>query len=330
MSKVCLYFIQQPEKDRWIRGDRHVRPWIRRLLRGPGRPSGIERVFLNLCHGVDRLGIPYVVNPPFGDLKRGDRIGVLGRGRHCLDGYDRPFPIVAGIGLMTHPSEWPTLCDDYPVVRYLQHASWANDLYKPYYGDRCALWPAGIDTDSWQPTESRRKDTDFLLYNKIHWCINERRIELLDPIKKILQKQGLSFLEIRYGHYRPVEYRQALARCRAMIFLSESESQGIACQEALSSGVPVLAWDPGECRDPLRFQWGVPHIPASSVPFFDERCGMCFPHSGAFLETLGCFLCTLQSGRFAPREHILERFTLEKSATQFLSYLDAAQEVGQE
>ncbi|MBF0426428.1 MAG: glycosyltransferase family 1 protein, partial [Magnetococcales bacterium] len=87
MSRVCLYFIRPPETDRWLRGDRHLRPFIRRLIRGRRRPSGIERVFLNLCLGLDRLGVPYVVNLPFRDLQAGDRIGILGQGRHCLDGY---------------------------------------------------------------------------------------------------------------------------------------------------------------------------------------------------------------------------------------------------
>ncbi|MBF0176409.1 MAG: glycosyltransferase [Magnetococcales bacterium] len=325
MSRICLYYIVEPEKDRWFRGDHHIRPKIRRLLRGPTPPTGPGQVFANLCRGLDHLRVPYCVNLPFGDLEQGDRIGVLGLGLNCLNGYNHPFPIVAGISLMSHPSQWPTLCDDYPVVRYLQHSSWSNDLYKPYFGDRCALWPAGIDTHYWQPTHDKiPKDYDFLIYNKISWCREERRIELIDPIRHILHKRGLRSMEIRYGSYRPDMYRQALARCRAMIFLSESESQGIAYQEALASGVPVLAWDPGECRDPSRFQWGVPHIPASSVPFFDERCGMRFVHSGVFPEVLDHFMDHLHTHRFAPRDYILENLTLELSTRQFLHYLEEA------
>ncbi|MBF0137272.1 MAG: hypothetical protein H7833_12975 [Magnetococcus sp. DMHC-1] len=325
MSRICLYYIQPPEQDRWIRGDRHVRPWIRRLLRGPERHFGVGRVFLNLCLGLDRIEAPYHVNLPFRELKEGDRIGILGLGQNCLDGYERPFPIVAGIGLMSHPSQWPTLCEDYPVVRYLQHSAWSNDMYKPYFGERCALWPAGVDTSYWQPTGSRvQKDCDFLLYNKIHWRIEEQNVELLDPIRRTLEKRGFRFMEIRYGHYNHEQYRQALARCRAMIFITEHESQGIAYQEALASGVPVLAWDAGQYLDPNRFAWGTADVPVSSVPFFDARCGLKFPDFSTFPDLLDLFVSHLQGGRFAPRDYILENLTLEQSARNFIRHLDEA------
>ena len=127
MSRICLYYKREPECDRWILGDRYIRPLIRRLVRGKPRAGGIDKVFINLCLGLDKLGIKYEVNLPFKKIKDDDLIGILGRGRNCLNGYDRPNPIVAGIGLMTHPSEWSTLCEDYPVVKYLQHSEWANN-----------------------------------------------------------------------------------------------------------------------------------------------------------------------------------------------------------
>ena len=102
MSRLCLYYVPEPERDRWLPGDRHWRPIVRRLVRGKPRPSGIDNVFLNLRAGLDRLGIAYVVNEPFRRLRASDAVGVLGRGRHCLDGYRQANPIVAGIGLMTH------------------------------------------------------------------------------------------------------------------------------------------------------------------------------------------------------------------------------------
>src|SRR5690606_33589620 len=129
------------------------------------RPGGLEKVVINLRLGLERAGIPYVFNLPFHRLKPEDRVAILGVGRHCLRGYDRPNPIVAGIGLMTHPSQWPTLCDDYPVVRYLQHSAWCDAIYRPWFGDRCAIWPVGIDTDRWRPAAPETKTVDFLLYD---------------------------------------------------------------------------------------------------------------------------------------------------------------------
>ena len=88
-----------------------------------------------------------------------------------------------------------------------------------------------------------------------------------------------------------------------MIFLCSHESQGIACQEAMSAGVPIFAWDPGFCMDPERFLWGDPVIPATSVPYFDERCGLRFrdfPRTRA--SSLANFLETMKSGSYDPRD----------------------------
>jgi glycosyltransferase involved in cell wall biosynthesis len=321
MSRLCLYYIREPERDRWLPGDRYIRPSIRRLVRGVSRPGGVDKVFINLRLGLNKLGIQYEVNLPFKQLRKGDRVGILGRGLSCLNGYDRSNPIVAGIGLMTHPSEWPDLCQQYPVVKYLQHSHWANDVYKPYFGERCTIWPVGIDTDFWQPAPQESKSVDFLIYNKIRWDYDQRVADLLTPIRQLLTQQGLSFEELRYGSYKQEDYQKALNHCRAMIFLCEHESQGIAYQECLSSGVPILAWDQGQCLDPNRFTWGMPHISATSVPFFDEHCGVKFKDMGEFPTKLEEFLDKLNSQQFAPRDYILENLTLEKCAQHYIEIL---------
>lgn len=322
--RVCLYYRLPPESNRWLPGDRWVRPIVRRLLRGKPRPGGVDKVFINLCLGLDRLNVTYEVNLPFHKLRPNDLVGVLGRGRHCLDGYAQSNPIVAGIGLMTHPSEWPSLCHDYPVVRYLQHSAWANEVYRPYFGDRCATWPVGIDTDEWQPSvNSCDRRVDFLVYDKIMWDYLRVAAELKDPILHELRRRKLTFEIIRYGAYTPDEFRQALQRCRAIIFLCEHESQGIAYLEALSTGVPILAWDQGWCLDPNRFRWGQPQIPASSVPFFDDRCGEKFTDASDFPKRLDDFWQKLNHNTFRPRDYVLESLTLEKCARHFLELLES-------
>lgn len=50
-GRICLYFRPLPEQDRWLPGDRFVRPAIRRLIRGRPRVGGVENVFHNLFIG---------------------------------------------------------------------------------------------------------------------------------------------------------------------------------------------------------------------------------------------------------------------------------------
>jgi hypothetical protein len=319
--RTCLYYRVEPMKDRWFPSDRIPRRIVRKLLRGKPRLGGVDKVFANLCLGLDQLKVPYVVNLPFSELTKDDRVGVLGRGRYALEGYDRSSPIVAGVGLMTHPSEWPDLCDRYPIARYLQHSEWANDVYKPYFGDRCGIWPVGIDTRKWKPLDGK-KDIDFLLYNKVRWDYANYEANLVQPIRELLNRRGLKFREIRYGSYAERDYQQLLARSRSMIFLCEHESQGLAYQECLSSDVPVLAWDQGKMLDPQRFVWGAPDVSASSVPYFDIRCGEKFGSIRQFGAQLDLFLERVRHGDLRPRKYILENLTLDRCAARFLKILE--------
>jgi len=317
MSRLCLYFRREPERNRWVRGDRFVRPLVRRAIRGKSRPGGIDKVFLNLRLGLDRIGVPYEVNLPFSSLRDDDRVGVIGVGRYALEGYHRRNPLVAGVALMAHPNEWPTLCHDYSIAAYLQHSEWVNEIYRRCFGDHCRIWPVGIDTAAWSPT-SVPKTCDFLLYDKIMWEREKMVPILLDPIRSELARRGLSYTELRYGDYTPQQYRDGLRDARAMIFLCEHESQGIGYLEALSSGVPILAWDQGRWLDPNRFAWGDPEVAATSVPYFDERCGLRFRDVSEFSPQLSKFLELVSSAVLAPRDYVLENLTLEKCAQAYL------------
>ncbi|MBE0612753.1 MAG: glycosyltransferase [Burkholderiales bacterium] len=319
-ERICLYYRVEPERDRWAPGDRFIRPIVRRLVRGKRRLGGVDKVFFNLCLGLDRLGIRYETNIPFKRLRADDRVAVLGRGRHSLQGYDRTNPIVAGIGLMGHPGEWPTLCTDYPVVRYLQHSDWANDVYKPYFGKRCGIWPVGINTHAWTPS-AVPKDLDFLFYDKVQWNRERNQRELIQPIKDVLRRRRMKFAEIRYGGYDESDFRGLLSRSKAMIFLSESESQGLAYQECMSSGVPVLAWDQGWWLDPSRFKWGNADVRATSVPYFDDNCGSTFRNLDEFETSLDRFLDRLHLQEFDPRAYILKNLTLEHCSQRFVDIL---------
>ncbi len=124
----------------------------------------------------------------------------------------------------------------------------------PYWGDRVRAWPVGIDTDRWTPRPGGTADFDVLVYDKIRWEHARYEQELLDPILSALASRGLSVGRIRYGSYLEEDFTSLVQRSRAMIFLCEHETQGLAYQQALSCNVPILAWDRGGYwRDPEYF-----------------------------------------------------------------------------
>jgi hypothetical protein len=143
---------------------------------------------------------------------------------------------------------------------------------------------------------------------------------LLAVIMDFASRKNLAVETVGYGHYTEWQYRSLLGRSRAMIFLCEHESQGLAYQECLSSGVPVLAWDQGQCLDPNRFAWGQPNIAATSVPYFDERCGERFAGPEELEQKLSLFTEKVDAAAYSPREFVMENLTLQGCAAQFLSF----------
>lgn len=321
-KRICLYYLKPAPSDRWFSGDHKIRAFIRQLLRGKDRISSLELVFLNLCEGFKKIGVDFTINLPFKDLRPSDVVIVLGQGKYSLENYNKENPIIAGIGLMTHPNDWPTLFKDYPVKTYLQHSEWTAAIYNRWFGpNTCKIWPAGIDVDFWKPVKKEKKS--FLVYEKFLWDkeINQKKITA--PIIQFLKQQNLSYQLIRYGDYTKQSYKDLLEDSLGMIFLCEHESQGLAYQEAMAMDVPILAWDQGLWLDTNRFMWGEENlVPATSVPYFSEECGMKFKTLSDFNTAFPNFYESILASKFNPRAYVLANLTLEKSAERILAIIN--------
>ena len=315
-------FYEEPECDRWIPGDRYPRKIIRHLVRGKPRVGGQKRVFLNLCAGLDKLGISYRVNDyKYIQRHSEEQACIIGK-PHVLNQINWKNPIIFGASVFSHPSDDLNLFKRLPIEKILVPGEWARKMFEPYYGDRVAAWPVGIDTELWKPNIDVDKDIDILLYDKVRWEHDVYEQKLIDPILVKLNSLGLKTHLIRYGFYEEEQFHYLLKRSKAMIFLCEHETQGIAYQQALSCGVPILAWDRGGYwQDPSYFPDRVKFQSVSTVPYWDERCGVKFQNISEFNSKLKQFLDLLNSNKFAPRNYILENLTLEKCAQNYLELL---------
>ncbi len=321
MKHPLALFYEEPDPNRWFPGDRYPRRLIRRLVHGPRRPGGQEIVFLNLRAGLDRLGVPYRVNDyRWARHNPNAPVGIIGK-PFVLDRLEWRNPILFGASVMSHPDVDPGLLARRPIQRILVPGEWMRQMCEPRWGDRVRTWPVGIDTDLWQPAEHASPRWDFLLYDKVRWEHDRYERELLGPIRDRLRSAGLSFTEIRYGRYREEDYRALLPQCRALLFLCEHETQGLAYQQALSSGVPILAWNRGGFwQDPEFYPHRVQFRPVSSVPYWDPRCGEFFTGMDTFSAALARFQDQLAAGAYAPRDYILDNLTLEKGAQGYLHH----------
>ncbi len=317
-------FFEEQDTDRWIPFDRYPRRVVRLLLRGPRQPGGARRVFLNLQKGLDRIGVPYRVND-FGFIRQHDEDALV-----CLIGqpqmlhHFRPHtPMIFGPALYNHPLDDEALPRRHAIRRIVVPSAWVKEMFSKFWPTLVSVWPVGIDTDLWAPGGGP-KDVDVLVYEKLFRDRDRHWVELVEPLIAELRRQGLAVEYLRYGHYRERELFALSRRARAMIYLSPHETQGIAVEQMMAADVPVLAWDPGGDWQSLEYLLrGVRFGPVTSVPYWDDRCGVKFTGAGDFRDAFARFWPGVLNGRFAPRQMILDRgLTLEIAAQAYVDLVD--------
>ncbi|WP_316796702.1 hypothetical protein [Pedobacter agri] len=329
MDKVLNLFYEEPDPDRWFKYDRYPRKFLRRILRGKPRPGGVMMIALELMKGLDRLGIPYRFNDyKYAKTHPEELIGVIGK-PHLIFGKKFINPILFGAGVFSHPIECIDFFLKYPnVKKMLVPGEWMRKMCDSFYPNKIESWAVGIDTIKWSPHIKKNKlVADFLIYDKIRWERLFYQTELINPIKKELEKLGLSYNIIRYGEYNHQDFIDELSEAKAVIFLCEHETQGIAYQEILATNTSIFAWDRGGFwQDPYYYPHKVKYEPVTSVPYWDNRCGMKFKDLNDFNSALPQFIKNLNNNIFEPRKYILENLTLEISAQKYLNIMNSINE----
>ena len=325
-DRTVLLFYEDIEADRLVAGDRYLARAARRVyhaLTEGQRVSGFEIVFGLLVRALRAAGCRVVVNNPWLARRHPEHPVAIAGYPHVLDRWDLPNPAVLGPGLLDHPAERPALMRDPRFRTYFVPCDWMQALFEPYYPGACRVWFGGIDVAEWPDVSQHPKDIDLLIYDKIRWDRDHWVPALLEPIEAELTRRGLRHVRVKRGAYDHAGFRGLLARSRGMLFLAEHETQGLAYQEAMASGVPILAWDPETWMDPNRPRWTDQPVRASSVPFFSPACGERFLDLASFPAALDAFLSRLP--QYAPRAYVRDALSFERSAKLFLdAYIAAA------
>jgi glycosyltransferase involved in cell wall biosynthesis len=324
--RVLNLFYEEPDPDRWAPFDRHPRRLIRRLVRGPDQPGGAMRVFLNLMAGLDRVEAAYRVND-YGYIRANpDELACVIGKPQVLDKIPFPTPILFGTSIYSHPNDDPDLPKRRPIRQVLVPSPWVRDMFAEVWPGLVSVWPVGIDTDRWSIDPASSRDVDVLIYDKIFWQRDLHLRTLIEPLHAELSRRRLRVKVLRYGSYREEELFRLSRRVRSMVFLSRHETQGIAAQQMMASGVPLFAWDKGgPWQDPKYAPHQVRFGPVSSVPYWDERCGAKFADGEDLPAAFDTFWSGVEAGSYAPRQMVLDHFTLEKRAR---AYLELAETYG--
>jgi hypothetical protein len=135
-----------------------------------------------------------------------------------------------------------------------------------------------------------------------------------------------NFLDERYVEYKIFDYIKRydeedylywLQKSKYGIILDAHESQGFAIEEALSCNVPLLVWNVKFMSQEYKSRYD--DIPATTVDYFDERCGEIFYEQNELEAKFEEFTNKLDT--YSPREYILENLSCEKCCERFLSII---------
>lgn len=285
--------------------------------------TGFYTAFLNLKKGLEALGMDVHVND-FAHARHNPNhvIGISG-----FPGvYQRvklPNPAVFGPGFVPRPADFDEVTAGHNIKIFTQPSEWYCTIWRPKLGKRITPMFVPIILDDWPNLKFKNKTHDVVIYDKIRWHREYMVPRILDRLKAYLDARGLSYTVLQYGNHRLSDFKIALHEGKSMAFLCEHETQGIAYQEAMASGIPVFAWDEGNLVDPEEKAIAPNNLQVSSVPYFESRCGLKFKES-LMERKFDQFWSNLSS--YEPRAYVAEMLSPERSARIYLDLLDRAAE----
>ena len=187
-------------------------------------------------------------------------------------------------------------------------SQWVKDKFINKFNlpeNKISVWPVGIETFN----NERDITYDCLIYFK------RREQKELDAVKQFLDSKNLTYKMVEYGRYGEDGFKDLVNQAKFCFLINGTESQGIAVQEIMSMGVPIIAWDIKEWLD----QGEAYRVPATSIPYWDERCGEVFFNIDELDVTFSKFYATLDE--YDPKAFIKDNLSFECSVKKLLDIL---------
>ena len=187
-------------------------------------------------------------------------------------------------------------------------SQWVKDKFINKFNlpeNKLSVWPVGIETFN----NERDITYDCLIYFK------RREQKELDAVKQFLDSKNLTYKMVEYGRYGEDGFKDLVNQAKFCFLINGTESQGIAVQEIMSMGVPIIAWDIKEWLD----QGEAYRVPATSIPYWDERCGEVFFNIDELDVTFSKFYATLDE--YNPKAFIKDNLSFECSVKTLLDIL---------
>lgn len=277
-----------------------------------GGPNSVVR---SLKNGFKRLGVKYNVNPLL-ESSVADSVIVLSN----IDALKQAIEwkrkgkikkLFAGPNLVVRSNEFNNILGSKEIDVCIVPSQWVKKAYLedlPVLKNRIAVWAAGVDEKYWSQRSAGDNSRKVLVYWKTE------RQSFVEEVEHILKKNSWSPVRIIYNSYKQENFKKNLSECKFAVFVSRSESQGIALLEAWAMDIPTLVWDPGQlCAR------GKVYNQVSSCPYLNNKLGLRWKTIEEFENMVVQFLTGFY--KFRPRKWILENMTDKISARKLLSII---------
>lgn len=201
-------------------------------------------------------------------------------------------------------------------IIYVQPSEWAAEVWKnnPLCNNiNVQSLPFGVDTEKFNSNKSISEREKVFIYFK-----NRDPNDLL-LIEHFLNNKNYKYHIFSYrNRYNEEDYLNYLKQSKFGIWIGGHESQGFALEEALSCNVPLLVWNVQSMKQEYGSNYN--DIAATSISYWDERCGEYFYNTNELGETFNTFISKLET--YKPREYILENLTMEICEQKFLQVIE--------
>lgn len=201
-------------------------------------------------------------------------------------------------------------------IVYVQPSNWVVNLWKGFpicQNIRFESLPFGVDTYKFNEIKPINERSTIILYFK------RRKPQDLSIITNFLKNNNFQVKIFDYiSKYDENEYIDCLHNAKFGFWLDAHESQGFALEEALSCNVPLLVWNVTSLNQEHGSNY--PNAPATTIPYWDERCGEYFTNIQQLDITFEKFIKNLTN--YKPREYILENISFEKCEEKFINIVN--------
>ncbi len=195
---------------------------------------------------------------------------------------------------------------------YIQPSEWSKNGWKsnPNCKDiKIEILPFGVDINKFTEIKPIEKRNEIILYYK------NRHPDELNIILNFLKIYNIQPKIFSYKtKYDENEYINSLHNAKYCIWLDAHESQGFALEEALSCNVPLLVWNVTSMNQEYEASYN--DITATTIPYWDERCGEYFYNIDDLPSIFYKFIINLNN--YKPREYILHNLTFDICEKKFI------------